>query len=254
MAKHKKKRKKKKRFQHSKKDKFLYILISFIPLITIFIFAIFTDSFTVLNKYFYNGELLLCKPETNGFTVLYFIMFFIVMIGGFINSGSLMEFDISFKDFVNGKDIIAKKYAGFSFSLIAVAMLVFIVCGILQFYSVTSATMHNISNNHLMAEDTITEYDEINSAELYIKMYFSHAGSGTLRVPTATHYKPVVTVTINGKKEKFDFSDFDNNYSNVKAFLDCIDSSKITVDKTYYNELLEDTYADNEAKALFAIK
>lgn len=108
MAKQKKKRKKN-GYEHSKKDKFLYSLMSCIPVAIMLIFTLSQNYFGILNKYFYNSTLLLCKPETNGITVLFYITFFIALIGVIANYGIATSFDIPFKDYIKGKKRISKK-------------------------------------------------------------------------------------------------------------------------------------------------
>ena len=250
MAKQKKKRKKN-RFEHSKRDKVLYFLMSCIPLAIMLVFVFSINYFGILNKYFYNSTLLLCKPETNGMTVLFYITFFIALIGVIANYGCATTFDIPFKDYIKGKKELAKKYMKFSAVVFTAVLLSFVACAFLQLLSVTNATTQSIENHHLIAADTETQYDEIDNAVLYVKEYYRYAGSGTIRVRTFPHYSPEISVTVNGREKKFKFSDFNYSYSNMKMFLDCIDGSKITVDKTNLDRLLKDSNDTEEINMLF---
>lgn len=251
MAKQKKKKKKIKQAELPKKDKVLYFIISNFPTALVFVLSILGSIYfkKIIIKLFYDENILYSEPLTNGFTVLSFLLLFLFMASGLVHYFTLTSLNISFKDYVKRKSDKGRKTLKFSAIYFTVLCIVFGVCASFQIYSRRDADTDKIYNNHLIAADTVTEYEEIDSAELYVK--YNH-NIWSVRHSTIS-YDAIISVEINGKQIKFRDSYFDQDYTAMQDFIECVGADKVKIDTENLDRLLDnrDDSVQNDIKRLF---
>lgn len=258
MAKQQKKRKKKKRVELPKIDKFLYGLIS--NVITVIAFVIFVimaaNYLDIIESKFYNGDLLYSRSLSNGFTFCYVAAFIIMLIGGLILYFSLTTCNVKFKEFLSNKKSITRKTFKVGIIFFIVICLFLAILNYLQIYSRVDATDKNITYYHLIADDTVTEYDSVESAKLEVRRDVDiEIHPSIRRYRFSIDYYVVVTLNIDGKELEFKEYDFVDRYAGVIKFLDCIDKDKITVDDKYVEKILRDEKKnDKYFRELFEIE
>ncbi|MDE6659741.1 MAG: hypothetical protein K2K01_06470, partial [Eubacterium sp.] len=92
---------------------------------------------------------------------------------------------------------------------------------------------------------------EIDSAKVEYRKEHLTIGRPALSITT---YDIVITIHTNNSELEFYEDSFNNNYSNILAFLNCIDSSKITIDKTNTELFLANTTKNRDAfKEIFKL-
>lgn len=123
------------------------------------------------------------------------------------------------------------------------------ICSYLQIYSRRDADNDKIYNNHLIASDTVTEYEEIDSAKLYVAEKHHRIRSSYI------YYDAVVSVDVNGKEIKFEDDYFDDDYAAMQDFIDCIGNDKVKIDTKYVDKLIKNHGSSDEKdiKRLFRI-
>lgn len=258
MAKQKKKRKKKKIVELPKIDKFLYWLIS--NVITISVFVIFVikavNYLDIIESKFYNGDLLYSRSLSNGFTFCYIVAFIIMFIGGLILYFILATTNVKFKEFLSNKKSITRKIFKAGMIFFIVICLFLAILDYLQIYSRVDATDKNITYYHLIADDTVTEYDSVESAKLEVRRDVDiEIHPSIRRYRFSIDYYVVVTLSVDGKESEFKEYDFVDRYAGVVKFLDCIDKDKITVDDKYVEKILRDEKRnDKYFRELFEIE
>lgn len=252
MAKQKKKKKKIKQAELPKKDKVLYFITSNFPTALVFVLSILGSVYfkKIINKLFYDENILYSAPLTNGFTVLSFLLLFLFLASGLVHYFTLTSLNISFKDYVKRKSENGRKTLKFSAIYFTVLCIVFGACASFQIYSRRDADTDKIYNNHLIAADTVTEYDEIESAELYVKKRYHGRRSVT------TYYDAVISVEINGKQIKFEDDYFDQDYTAMQDFIECVGADKVKIDAENLDRLLDnrDDSVQNDIKRLFCVE
>lgn len=247
MAKQKKKRKKKKRSELSKTDKILYALISNIltALSLLVMIFIFMHSFDIIKRLYQSVGLICHDIKFNGITILIFIFILILLISGIIYHQVLMMYDVKFKDFLKNKSSVLNKSVKHWSVYLSVLCVLLFSCLYLQTYARTDATVNNISHYHLIAKDTVTQYEEVDSAKLFVKMYRNRARS------PFTHFIPAISVNIDGKEFEFRYSCFDYDYSNMKKFLELIGFDKVEIDKTNLDKLIDQNKDSGDVQEIY---
>lgn len=247
MAKQKKKKKKIKRKELPKKDKILYFITSNIPTAVIFVLSILGDIYfkKIINKLFYDENILYSQPLTNGITVLLLLL---LLASGLIHYFTLSTYDISFKDYIIMKSDVGRRILKFFTIYFTVLCIAIGICSYLQIYSRRDADNDIIYNNHLIASDTVTEYKEIDSAKLYVAEKHHRIRSSYI------YYDAVVSVDVNGKEIKFE-DDYFDDYAAMQDFIDCIGNDKVKIDTKYVDKLIKDHGSSDEKdiKRLFCI-
>lgn len=248
MAKQKKKKKKIKRKELPKKDKILYFITSNIPTAVIFVLSILGDIYfkKIINKLFYDENILYSQPLTNGITVLLLLL---LLASGLIHYFTLSTSDISFKDYIIMKSDVGRRILKFFTIYFTVLCIAIGICSYLQIYSRRDADNDKIYNNHLIASDTVTEYKEIDSAKLYVAEKHHRIRSSYI------YYDAVVSVDVNGKEIKFEDDYFDDDYAAMQDFIDCIGNDKVKIDTKYVDKLIKnhDSSDEKNIKRLFRI-
>lgn len=251
MAKQKKKKKKIKQAELPKKDKILYFITSNFSTALVFVLSILGSVYfkKIINKLFYDENILYSEPLTNGFTVLSFLLLFLFLASGLVHYFTLTSLNISFKDYVKRKSDKGRKALNFSAVYFTVLCIVFGACASVQIYSRRDADTDKIYNNHLIAADTVTEYDEIESAELYVKKSY-HGRS------VSVYYDAIISVEINGKQIKFRDDYFDQDYTAMQDFIECVGADKVKIDTENLDRLLDnrDDSVKNDIERLFRVE
>ncbi len=251
MAKQKKKKKKIKRKELPKKDKILCFITSNIPTAVIFVLSILGDIYfkKIINKLFYDENILYSQPLTNGITVLLFLLLLLLLASGLIHYFTLSTSDISFKDYIIMKSDVGRKILKIFTIYFTVLCIAIGICSYLQIYSRRDADNDKIYNNHLIASDTVTEYKEIDSAKLYVAEKHHRIRSSYI------YYDAVVSVDVNGKEIKFEDDYFDDDYAAMQDFIDCIGNDKVKIDTEYVDKLItnHDSSDEKNIKRLFRI-
>lgn len=245
MAKQKKKRKNKKRSELSKTDKILYALISNIltALSLLVVIFLFMHSFDIIKR-LYQSEGLICHNfKFNGITILIFVFMLILLISGIIYHQVLMMYDVKFKDFLKNKSSVLNKSVKHWSVYLSVLCVLLFSCLYLQTYARTDATVNNISHYHLIAKDTVTQYEEVESAKLFVKHY------GRYRAREL--YFPTISVNIDGKEFEFKYSCFDYDYSNMKKFLELIGFDKVEIDQTNLDKLIDQNKDSGDIQEIY---
>lgn len=251
MAKQKKKKKKIKRKELPKKDKILYFITSNIPTAVIFVLSILGDIYfkKIINKLFYDENILYSQPLVNGVTVLLFLLLLLLLASGLIHYFTLSTFDISFKDYIIMKSDVGRRILKFFTIYFTVLCIAIGICSYFQIYSRRDADNDKIYNYHLIASDTVTEYEEIDGAKLYVAEKY-HRRSVTV------YYDAVISVDINGKEIKFEDDYFDGDYAAMQEFVECVGADKVKIDTENLDKLIEnrDDSDKNDIKRLFCVE
>lgn len=137
MAKQKKKKKKIKRKELPKKDKILYFITSNIPTAVIFVLSILGDIYfkKIINKLFYDENILYSQPLVNGVTILLFLLLLLLLASGLIHYFTLSTSDISFKDYIIMKSDVGRRILKFFTIYFTVLCIAIGICSYLQIYS-----------------------------------------------------------------------------------------------------------------------
>lgn len=251
MAKQKKKKKKIKRKELPKKDKILYFITSNIPTAVIFVLSILGDIYfkKIINKLFYDENILYSQPLVNGVTVLLFLLLLLLLASGLIHYFTLSTFDISFKDYIIMKSDVGRRILKFFTIYFTVLCIAIGICSYFQIYSRRDADNDKIYNYHLIASDTVTEYEEIDGAKLYVAEKY-HRRSVTV------YYDAVISVDINGKEIKFEDDYFDDDYAAMQEFVECVGADKVKIDTENLDKLIEnrDDSDKKDIKRLFCVE
>ena len=251
MAKQKKKKKKIKRKELPKKDKILYFITSNIPTAVIFVLSILGDIYfkKIINKLFYDENILYSQPLVNGVTVLLFLLLLLLLASGLIHYFTLSTFDISFKDYIIMKSDVGRRILKFFTIYFTVLCIAIGICSYFQIYSRRDADNDKIYNYHLIASDTVTEYEEIDGAKLYVAEKY-HRRSVTV------YYDAVISVDINGKEIKFEDDYFDGDYAAMQEFVECVGADKVKIDTENLDKLIEnrDDSDKKDIKRLFCVE
>ena len=251
MAKQKKKKKKIKRKELPKKDKILYFITSNIPTAVIFVLSILGDIYfkKIINKLFYDENILYSQPLVNGVTVLLFLLLLLLLASGLIHYFTLSTFDISFKDYIIMKSDVGRRILKFFTIYFTVLCIAIGICSYFQIYSRRDADTNKIYNNHLIAADTVTEYEEIDGAKLYVAEKY-HRRSVTV------YYDAVISVDINGKEIKFEDDYFGGDYAAMQEFVECVGADNVKIDTENLDKLIEnrDDSDKNDIKRLFCVE
>lgn len=251
MAKQKKKKKKIKRKELPKKDKILYFITSNIPTAVIFVLSILGDIYfkKIINKLFYDENILYSQPLVNGVTVLLFLLLLLLLASGLIHYFTLSTFDISFKDYIIMKSDVGRRILKFFTIYFTVLCIAIGICSYFQIYSRRDADNDKIYNYHLIASDTVTEYEEIDGAKLYVAEKY-HRRSVTV------YYDAVISVDINGKEIKFEDDYFDGDYAAMQEFVECVGADNVKIDTENLDKLIEnrDDSDKNDIKRLFCVE
>lgn len=251
MAKQKKKKKKIKRKELPKKDKILYFITSNIPTAVIFVLSILGDIYfkKIINKLFYDENILYSQPLVNGITVLLFLLLLLLLASGLIHYFTLLTFDISFKDYIIMKSDVGRRILKFFTIYFTVLCIAIGICSYFQIYSRRDADNDKIYNYHLIASDTVTEYEEIDGAKLYVAEKY-HRRSVTV------YYDAVISVDINGKEIKFEDDYFGGDYAAMQEFVECVGADNVKIDTENLDKLIEnrDDSDKNDIKRLFCVE
>ena len=252
MAKQKKKKKKIKRKELPKKDKILYFITSNIPTAVIFVLSILGDIYfkKIINKLFYDENILYSQPLVNGVTVLLFLLLLLLLASGLIHYFTLLTFDISFKDYIIMKSDVGMRILKFFTIYFTVLCIAIGICSYFQIYSRLDADNDKIYNYHLIASDTVTEYEEIDGAKLYVAEKYHRRRSVTV------YYDAVISVDINGKEIKFEDDYFDDDYAAMQEFVECVGADKVKIDTENLDKLIEnrDDSDKKDIKRLFCVE
>ena len=229
MAKQKKK-KIRKNIRISKKSKTLFSLIG-IPFFVIgyFTFLFSSNLFYGLVKLLFNKDALYCGFAFNGFTIVLALLLIIGILFGFIWCNNATSLKIEFKEYFSGKIDKANKQIKRTILSFIVLCVLFLTFMCFQVSSRIVATTDCITEYHCVKQDTKISYSEIDSAKVEYRKGHVTIGRPALSITT---YDIVITIHTNNSELEFYEDSFNNNYSNILAFLNCIDSSKITIDKT----------------------
>lgn len=251
MAKQKKKKKKIKRKELPKKDKILYFITSNIPTAVIFVLSILGDTYfkKIINKLFYDENILYSQPLVNGVTVLLFLLLLLLLASGLIHYFTLLTFDISFKDYIIMKSDVGRRILKFFTIYFTVLCIAIGICSYFQIYSRRDADTNKIYNYHLIAADTVTEYEEIDGAKLYVAEKY-HRRSVTV------YYDAVISVDINGKEIKFEDDYFGGDYAAMQEFVECVGADNVKIDTENLDKLIEnrDDSDKKDIKRLFCVE
>ncbi|MDE5604916.1 MAG: hypothetical protein K2I73_04955 [Eubacterium sp.] len=251
MAKQKKKRKRP-HIRISKKSKMLFEL-AFLPLpIIALITLVFSNNlFYILVKLLFNKDALYCAYSFNGCTIVLFILLITSILLNIVWLSKATALKIEFKDYFSGKIEKAKKQIKSIIICSIVLSILFITFLCIQVPSRLVATTDKITVYHLKSEDTIMHYKDIESAKIEYRkghLPLGRAGSSTIT------YDIVITIKVNNSEIEFHEDAFNNNYTNILSFLNCIDSSKITIDKTNTERYLAKTTKSKDAfKEIFEL-
>lgn len=240
-----KKRKKKRHNRISKKSKTLFSLLS-LPSFVIGYIALLLSSriFYELVKLLFNKDALYCRYSFNGFTIVLAILFFIVIIFGPLWCHNATSLRIEFKEYFSGKCEKANKQIKRTIISFIVLCVLFVTSLCFQIPSRIVATTDCITEYHLVKQDIKINYDEIQSATVeYRKDHVALGRAGS----SVTTYDIVITIKVNNSEIEFYENSFNNNYSNILSFLNCIDRNRITIDKTNTDYTIFFTPKDAEA-------
>ncbi|MDE6110799.1 MAG: hypothetical protein K2F65_02660 [Eubacterium sp.] len=224
-----KKRKKKRHIRISKKSKTLFSLL-ILPTFVISYITLLLSSriFYGLVKLLFNKDALYCGYLFNDFTIVLAILLLIGILFAFPWHSKATSLRIEFKEYFSGKNEKANKQIKQTIIAFIILCVLFVTFTGFQISTRIVATTDCITEYHLAMQDTEISYNEIQSAKVEYRKDHVPLRAGS----SLTTYYIVITIKVNDSEIEFYEDSFNNNYSNIISFLNCVDRNKITIDKT----------------------